>query len=277
MRKDLKMIAIDLDGTLLRDDCTISQRTREAVEEAGRRGYLMVPTTGRSYRNTRFVLKGFREISYFINGNGSVISSGRTEDVLYFHDMDMDNVRKIYELAAKYDTYVEIYAGQDAYMDAKGQDVIKRCGLPKEYCDQLLATNKITADYRKLLAGNDIRVGKVHILVSKMEEKDKLIREIDLLPGVHPISVIPNNIEVVHGRWSKWNAIAKLADMVGVRQEEIMAIGDSNNDYEMLLNAGYSVAMGNACDRVKEISSAVTDTNENDGVAKAIENILNQE
>ena len=56
-----------------------------------------------------------------------------------------------------------------------------------------------------------------------------------------------------------------------------MAIGDSNNDYEMLLNAGYSVAMGNACDRVKEISSAVTDTNENDGVAKAIENILNQE
>ena len=77
-------------------------------------------------------------------------------------------------------------------------------------------------------------------------------------------------------RWSKWNAIVKLADMIGVRQEEIMAVGDSNNDYEMLLNAGYSVAMGNACDRVKEISSAVTDTNENDGVAKAIENILNQ-
>lgn len=275
MRKDLKMIAIDLDGTLLRDDCTISQRTREAVEEAGRRGYLIVPTTGRSYRNTRFVLKEFQEISYFINGNGSVITSGRTEDVLYFHDMDMDNVRKIYELAAKYDTYVEIYAGQDAYMDAKGQDVIKRCGLPKEYCDQLLATNKITADYKKFLSGNDIRVGKVHILVSKIEEKDKLIREIDLLPGVHPISVIPNNIEVVQGRWSKWNAIAKLADMVGVRQEEIMAVGDGNNDYEMLLHAGYSVAMGNACDRVKEISSAVTDTNENDGAAKAIERILN--
>ena len=59
--------------------------------------------------------------------------SGRTEDVLYFHGMDMDNVRKIYELAAKYDTYVEIYAGQDAYMDAKGQEVIRRCGLPEEY------------------------------------------------------------------------------------------------------------------------------------------------
>lgn len=53
-----------------------------------------------------------------------------------------------------------------------------------------------------------------------------------------------------------------------------MAVGDSNNDYEMLLNAGYSVAMGNACSRVKEISSAVTDTNENDGAAKAIESIL---
>ena len=63
----------------------------------------------------------------------------------------------------------------------------------------------------------------------------------------------PNNIEVVHGRWSKWNAIVKLADMIGVRQEEIMAVGDSNNDYEMLLNAGYSVAMGNACDRVKDV------------------------
>lgn len=274
MRKDLKMIAIDLDGTLLRDDCTISERTREAVEEAGRKGYLIVPTTGRSYRNARFVLKDFREISYFINGNGSVITDGRTGDVLYFHEMDMDNVRKIYELAAQYDTYVEIYAGQDAYMDVKGQEVIRRCGLPVEYCDQLLATNKMTADYRQLLAEDGIRVGKVHILVSKMEEKDKLIREIDMLPGVHPISVIPNNIEVVHGRWSKWNAIVKLADMIGVRQEEIMAVGDSNNDYEMLLNAGYSVVMGNACSRVKEISSAVTDTNENDGAAKAIESIL---
>ena len=153
MRKDLKMIAVDLDGTLLRDDCTISQRTREAVEEAGRRGYLVVPTTGRSYRNARFVLKDFKEISYFINGNGSVISSGRTEDVLYFHGMDMDNVRKIYELAAKYDTYVEIYAGQDAYMDAKGQEVIRRCGLPEEYCDQL-ATNKMTTDYRSFWQGS---------------------------------------------------------------------------------------------------------------------------
>ena len=66
MRKDLKMIAIDLDGTLLRDDCTISQRTREAVEEAGRRGYHVVPTTGRSYRNARFVLKDFKEISQYI-------------------------------------------------------------------------------------------------------------------------------------------------------------------------------------------------------------------
>ncbi len=94
MRKDLKMIAIDLDGTLLRDDCTISERTREAVEEAGRKGYLIVPTTGRSYRNARFVLKDFREISYFINGNGSVITDGRTGDVLYFHEMDMDNVRR---------------------------------------------------------------------------------------------------------------------------------------------------------------------------------------
>ena len=79
MRKDLKMIAIDLDGTLLRDDCTISERTREAVEEAGRKGYLIVPTTGRSYRNARFVLKGGTGCLYGCKGAGSykkVRSSG---------------------------------------------------------------------------------------------------------------------------------------------------------------------------------------------------------
>lgn len=274
MKNNIKMIAIDLDGTLLRDDCTISHRTREAVEEAGRRGYLVVPATGRSYQNARFVLKDFREISYFINGNGCVISSGKTGEVLYLHEMDMENVRKIYELAAQYDTYVEIYIGQDAYMDARGREVIGRCGLLSEYCSQLLATNILTEDYRKLLGTEGVRAGKIHILVSDTEEKEKLFGEIDALPGVHPISVISNNIEIVHGRWSKWDAILKLAEMVGVRQEEIMAVGDSNNDYEMLLNAGYSVAMGNGCERVKEISSMVTDTNNNDGVAKAIEEIL---
>ena len=270
MRKDLKMIAIDLDGTLLRDDCTISERTRESCGGSGKKRIPDRAHNGPLLSQCPVCFKRFQgDFLFHKTVNGSVITDGRTGDVLYFHEMDMDNVRKIYELAAQYDTYVEIYAGQDAYMDVKGQEVIRRCGLPVEYCDQLLATNKMTADYRQLLAEDGMtRVGKVHILVSKMEEKDKLIREIDMLPGVHPISVIPNNIEVVHGRWSKWNAIVKLADMIGVRQEEIMAVGDSNNDYEMLLNAGYSVAMGNACSRVKEISSAVTDTNENDGAAK---------
>lgn len=274
MKKDIKLIAIDLDGTLLRDDCTISVRTKEALEEAGRQGYLVVPSTGRSYSNTRFVMKDFQGISYYINGNGCVISSGKTGEILYFHEMDIENVKKICELAQKYDTYIELYAGQDAYTDEKGSQVIWRCGLLDEYCRQLLDTNLFTSDFGTFLDTGGVRVGKIHILASDMGEKEKLFQEIDALPGVHPISVISNNIEVVHGGWSKWNAILKLAQMTGVRQEEIMAIGDSNNDYEMLLNAGYSVAMGNACQRIKEISSTVTDTNENDGVAKAIEKLL---
>lgn len=275
MRNDIKLIAIDLDGTLLREDCTISARTKEVLEEAGRQGYLVVPATGRSYRNTRFVMKDFHGISYYINGNGSVISRGDTGEILYFHEMDIENVKRICELAQKYDTYIELYAGQDAYTDEKGSQVIRRCGLLEEYCQQLLDTNLFADNFGKFLSTEGVRVGKIHILASDMEEKEKLFKEIDAIPGVHPISVISNNIEVVHGKWSKWNAVLKLAEMTGVSQQEIMAIGDSNNDYEMLLNAGYSVAMGNACQRVKEISSTVTDTNENDGVAKAVEELLN--
>lgn len=274
MKKHIKMIAIDLDGTLLRSDCSISEKTRCVVEEAGKSGIMIVPTTGRSYRNARYVLKDFREIGYFINANGSVISNGRTGEMLYLHAMDGETVKRIYELCEKYDTYVEVYVDQDAYMDKKGVSVIRKCGLTDDYCDQLLSTNILTQDYRKLLWQDGIKVGKIHILVASMEQKEKLMKEIAAIPGANPISVIPNNIEIVNGNWSKWNALEKLADITGVRREEIMAIGDSNNDYEMLSHAGLPVAMGNACQRVKEVSSFVTDSNDNDGVAKAIEAIL---
>lgn len=273
----IKMIAIDLDGTLLRDDCSISDRTKRAVEAAGKAGYFMVPCTGRSYRNAAYVLSGFENLSYFINANGSVITDARSKKILYMETMKLQDVQAVCRILKKYRAFVEIYVNQDVYIDRLSKEVLYECGLLKEYCDQLVHTNRIIEDYDSLLLQEGIKVGKIHILVPTIEARKRLTEEIREIPGLLPISVIPRNIELVNQTWSKWKALEKLADMLGISRECIMAVGDSNNDMEMLANAGYSVAMGNAPDHVKKVCKKVTGTNEEDGVAQVLEALCRNE
>ena len=95
------------------------------------------------------------------------------------------------------------------------------------------------------------------------------------MENCYPISVFNLNIELVNGLWGKAGGLQKLAEHLGLSAENIMAIGDSNNDLDMLRWAGTSVVMGNAPDRVKELADYVTAENDQDGVAKALEEILN--
>lgn len=271
---DIKMIAIDMDGTLLRDDVTISGRTLEAIKEAIARGIYVVPTTGRSYRNTRWVLSGIDNIPYFVNANGTVITDGKTEEILYIHVMKKNILGKVYELSKRYGAFFEVYAGQDAYVEQRGVDMLLNSSVLKEYCAQLLRTNIVLQDFRKEMKNVTEKACKIHIICNTVEDRKKLMEQIALLDDCYPLSTMSLNLEIVNGRWSKLDGIRKLAARLDIPNECIMAIGDSDNDYELLSGAGYSVAMGNANTSIKKISDEVTATNDWDGAAKAIEKVL---
>ncbi|MCI8814994.1 MAG: HAD family phosphatase [Lachnospiraceae bacterium] len=267
---DIKLIAIDMDGTLLRGDSSISPRTREVIQSVIDAGYYVAPATGRSYRNAAHVLREFEGIAYYVNANGAIAVQAQGEKVIHTQVIPYQTVREICDLAGQYELFVELYEGLDAYVDKYGVKYLYQAGLMKSYCDQLLSTDIELDSLDSFVEDPARQIGKIHIVCMNVDQKFQLKRQIDALEGVNPVSVIPINLEIVQGAWSKADGLNKLTEYLHLKPENVLAIGDSDNDLDMLKWAGASVAMGNGNQHVKEVADYVTSSNEEDGVAKAL-------
>lgn len=269
--KNRKLIAIDLDGTLLKEDCTISERTQQALLKVMEQGHMVVPTTGRGYRNTRFVLRNFPVMPYYINANGTVITQGEPERMLFSRTIPYEKGCAIYRLAMEYPTFIELYSGMDAYDSIEGCKNMERSGGMREYREQLLQTNIHMESLDDFVIKECHPINKFHIVCVSLKDKEELMRRIGELPGVYPISTAEKNIEVADTRWSKKDGMIWLCERIGIEKSQVIAIGDSDNDYEGICWAGTGIAMKNATRRVREAADYVTGSNEDDGVAEVIE------
>lgn len=270
MRK--KLIAIDLDGTLLRNDGTISEKNRIAVGKALENGHMVVLATGRGYRNSRFVLEKFPVFPYYINANGTTITQGRPEKSLFANNIPYETGCQIYQLAREYPTFIELYHGLDAYDSYEGCEHLKTCGKMEAYRKQLWETN-IHMEQKQLddfVMKERHLLSKFHIVCITVEEKEELMQRLAQIPGVFPISTESNNIEIADAHWSKKDALVWLCERIGMAQEDVLMVGDSANDYESICWAGTGIAVGNAAKKVLEAADYVTGTNEEDGVAQAL-------
>lgn len=269
-----KLIAIDLDGSLLREDCTISACSRQAIMQAIKEGHLVVPSTGRGYRNSRYVLQDFPVLPYYINANGTTITKGEPEESLFNCAIPYDVGCRIYRMAKEYRTFIELYHGLDAYDSYQGCDYMKQSGCMQEYRIQLLKTNIHMESLDDFVLKEKKAISKFHIMCVTLEEKEELLSRLSELPGVYPISTASHNIEIADAHWSKKDGLNWLCEQTGFSQKQVVAIGDSANDYESIRWAGLGIAMGNASEKVKEAADVITRTNQEDGVAWALEHYV---
>lgn len=269
-----KLITIDLDGTLLKNDCTISARSRHAILCCMNAGYLVVPCTGRSYKNSRFVLQDFPSFPYYINGNGTTVTDGQSDRLLHANTMPLEIGRAIYSLCCQYQTFVELYHGSTAYDSAIGRENMRRSQCDPAYQVQLMHTNTHLESLDDFVLKEEHPISKFHIVCVDSTERRMLKERISQLPGISPISTTPFNIEVCSAGWSKREGLKWLCNFLDISPEQVLALGDSENDLEMLTWAGTGVAMGNAVPCVKEIADVIAASNEEDGVAQILEQIV---
>lgn len=271
-----KLISIDLDGSLLREDCTISERNRQAILKAMDQGHLVVPATGRGYKNSRYVLKDFPVMPYYVNANGTTVTRGEPEQALFSCTISCGQAHDIYRLAREYSTFIELYHGLDAFDSHEGCEYMKKSGCMEAYRHQLLKTNVHMEAGRldDFVLKENRAISKFHIMCTSLADKQELMERISELPGVYPISTASHNIEIADSHWSKKDGLVWLCEHIGFDREQVLAIGDSDNDYDAICWAGCGVAMRNACSRVRQAADHITGTNEEDGVAQALEEFL---
>lgn len=267
-----KIIACDMDETLLSSDASICRRNIEAIANAKAQGVKFVPCTGRGFRSVEGVLKTlnlFDEAGQYVIGfNGASITENKGHRSLFWDPIPFDLADRIYRKSASYGLCMHIYTRDTVYISGVTPDEEDFLRGRMAY----VPTAEKTLDF---LRGKE-EVCKLIIMNTDYSRLQEIHAEMKPLLDDITVSFSSNRyIEFMHKGVTKGVALLKLAAMLGVQPEETMAIGDNINDIEMLQAAGLSVGVHNLNPLIRQYCNVVTNATNNDGaVGEAIETFV---
>lgn len=266
----VKLLALDLDGTLFTDDLVISVRTREAIRAAQARGVLVTLATGRMFTSARKIAGDLGIDAPLICYQGALVQHRGTGEVLYHKTVPLALTHEIITATARRALHLNVYLDDRLYVAHMTEGAL--------FYSQInygLKLNEV-GDLHSWLDGQGGREPTKLVIVTPQEQTDAVLAEFTAEYGErlqvtksHPRFTEFTNIECSKGR-----ALAFLAAHVGVRREEVMAIGDGHNDLDMLAWAGYGLAMPTAPQAVLDVAHSVCLPLQADGAADAIERLI---
>lgn len=263
-----KMIVLDLDDTLLRDDHTISDRTKQALMEAQEMGVKVVLASGRP----TFAMKHIAEElslakygSFILSFNGGKILNCRGYEEIFSSTLAPEDVHKLYHISRREGVYIHTYIGDTIVTEEENPYTATEAditGLPINVVGNFV--NAVTEPVVKVLMVDASE--KLKIVEAKLQAE--LDGEFSVMRSK------PYFLEFTEQGVTKGTSLNHLIQVCGIKREEVIAIGDSYNDLAMIEFAGLGVAMGNAPEDIKEVADFVADTNMKDGVAKVVEEFV---
>lgn len=270
----IKLVAIDLDGTLLKDDKTISDRNKEVLQQAKAEGVKIVLCTGRplvaieSYLD-RLELRDAGD--YSITFNGSAVQKNDTGEELVSHSFGLQDVQRV----------ASVMAQLNLPLDVISVDTCIHLTTAPEHPSIYQSINPVLKYETKKVSDltDDIIFNKMVVAIEPayLDEQLKQLPQ-ELHESFNIMKSRDCLLEIIHPEGSKANGIALLGEQLGITADEVMALGDEENDVSMIEYAGMGVVMENGNPSLKEIAQYVTKSNEEDGVAHAVEKfVLNKE
>lgn len=278
MNQKIKLICIDMDGTLLNSNHEISERNKETLRQAKKLGVNIAITTGRLFGSARYYsnLIGI-ENTPVITSNGAYIKTNYDDIPVLENAIPREIAIEIYKIIKKHNLKINFNSWDTLMREDEVPDDHAYTIMNKQLPEDKKVKFIINSDFISAIESFDGKILKG--IVIERENLDNLWAAKDELKEtfgdkLHVVSSGTDNIEIMIGTTSKGNAVAHLADILNINAEEVMCIGDSENDISMLKFAGIGVAMGNGLQMVKDIADYITDTNDNDGVSKAVEKFV---
>lgn len=286
----IKLIATDMDGTLLNAAHEISQENQEAIKFAQEHGITVVIATGRAfYEANTPVAETDLKVPY-ICMNGAEVRD-ETFNIMSTSHLNHSLVSKITSTLKEKDIYYQVYTNRGIYTENPQRDleiyidIAERAGQKAdvEKIENSIqkridnGTLKIVDNYDKIEDIPGELIMKILAFDSDLGKIDLVGQELAQSPNLAVSSSSRGNLEITHSDAQKGIALSTIAKQLGIDLKDVMALGDNLNDVSMLERVGYSVAMDNAAPEVKTVAKYVTDSNENSGVGKAIKKFLKEE
>lgn len=272
-----KLIAIDMDGTLLNSERKVSYKNRNALLRAKKKGIHIVLSTGRILGSALYFSRNLGLNNHVIACNGALIYCLKGQDFIYENSMDVNTAKEIVELAERNSIYYYFYDKYTFYLRKCGSESFDYYKYyEKDWVKQGIEI-EIFKNPMDILEHNRPTIYK---FVFIDESGDKLLNFREKLKQIKGISISSswyNNIEVMSEGVSKGTALEYLIKELNIAASEVVAIGDNENDISMFKVAGLAIGMKNGTVDIKDYVDIITDTNDEDGVAKAIEKyVINQ-
>lgn len=277
--KDIKLVALDLDGTLFDNSSRISERNLTAIRSITDKGIHVVISTGRPFEGIPFdQIKG-TGINYAITANGSGIYEISTGKCLYENAMDEELVTPILNFLLTRDIHMDAFIGGKGYTPIQCVETAQKLTVPSSIKNYIITTRTRLDNILQFIHENQLKVQKMTLNFYPAADGTLIDREtvrkfLVSNPSITTVCGGYNNLEFTRADANKGVGLRKLAEILGVNPDATMTIGDTENDLAIIEAAGIGVAMGNATDAVKARADYVTTTNTKDGVAAAIEHFI---
>lgn len=273
-----KLIALDLDGTLLNDQKKISKENLEFINDATMAGYEIVIATGRRYFSAKELTLDIPNEMTILANNGNIIRNSLSDKILYNTFMDKEGIKKVLTMGKSFDLHPIVHV--DHY--EKGIDML----VERYICDGDNCIFLPVGEKRfKIISTEDLFEQDRVLALVYPGEKTRLAvfyKELnDRFPEAYNSHILENlqtveaMLEIMNPSGSKWKSLVEYAASKGIKPDEIIAVGDDNNDLEMILNAGLGISMKNGSDFTIEVADLVTERDNNDsGVGFELRRVL---
>ena len=282
---DIRIVALDLDGTLLDSQKRLSERNRAALARAAAKGVLIVPTTGRFFGMMPPAIRDLPFVRYAITINGAQVYDREADTALVRDEIPLETALGVMEILDRHDVIYDCYRQNWGWMTAALQDKAADYATNEHYLKMVREFRKpvpeLKAHLRATAADGDVQ--KI-MLFARSEAKglksgsqevlERIRAELEArFPEIKVTSSTWNNIELNIKTAHKGNALRRFAEHLGFTLGNCMAFGDGMNDFTMVEAAGVGVAMANAEPEVKRVAKIVTTSNDEDGVAAVLERL----
>ena len=281
MKKDIKIISLDLDGTLLDSQKRLSDGNRAALEEAAAKGVHIVPTTGRFFGMMPQAIRDLPFVRYAITINGAQVYDRETDTAIVREEIPLNMALDIIRLLDGYDVIYDCYRSNWGWMteslQAKAEDYATDAHYLKMVREFRNPVPELKEYLKSTAAEGDVQ--KVMLFARNTPGSELVTKAItdavaERFPSIKTTSSTWNNLELNIATAHKGNSLKRFAEHLGYTLDNCMALGDGTNDLSMIEAAGLGVAMSNAHPLVLAAADHVTTSNDEDGVAKAIRDFV---
>lgn len=284
-----KLIAVDLDGTLLNSYGAVTENTKNAIKKVEEQGANVIIASGRPIDSIMTIANEIGSDKYFIAGNGAIVYDMKKKEIIYEKCLPKQKVLDIIKICEENSIGYNVYTEKEILTTSLKYNVLyyhkENLKKPEDKKTKISIINNM---YEYIENDENSRFLKITVcdenkfVFNSIIRKLKEIRDIEVLEvshmakkmirqGTEEFSVEYFYTEISRANVDKWNAIEFLAEKMGINQDEIMAIGDNINDKEMIEKAGLGVVMANSTPVVVNIANEVTAGNNDEGVAKILQ------